>query len=793
MYREVIMLKKIQLLGGCFNTEKNFDLFSEHKRLTFLYGKNGTGKSTISNAVRKAKGEEIDGIDNAKLYDENDSLYDDLQSIHVFNEDYISSRVRIKDDGLNSIVLLGDMGDLEERISNTERKISQEKINNKELKNKLDEFNDKNCTMSPIYCRLRIAQGLTGNGHWAEREKNINDSKRNASVTEKIINDIIAIEPSETLDILKPRFEQNLKVLSKVIANESTIIKDTASVDIIYKDDELKCLLAKKIEKPELSGREKYLLNLIEDGKLSRINEMKSVFSNTDTNRCPFCLQEVSNQTKQNLISSIERVLSKEVDIHKNNLEEKYIKEVEVDFGGMESLGSNNYVKCKELVLDINKEISKINEKIAHKINYPYSPIADFHSNLNTLLEQYEIYRIKLQIEINEYNNAIKQTAKLKALLSKDNMILAYYEIENDIKSFKTALNEQAKTERYYVESNKIIDYYNRELNDLKSQKKNIKIAVDLINKSLRYVFFSKNRLEIKVEKDKYILLSNGNSVKPNKVSVGERNIIALSYFFTEIITNQDIKDGYSKKLILIIDDPVSSFDLENKVGIMSFLRSRISDILKNNEESQILIMTHDIQSFYDFLKIGDDVCSEYKIASNGHKKIAYSTFELKNKELILFNHSNRNEYSEIMKSIYEYARGNDSNYTLSIGNMMRRLLEAFSTFIYKKGIEEISFDDTILQQIGDKDYAEYFKNLMYRLVLNGDSHMKERTKGLNDISYMTFLSEEEKRRTAKEVICFIFLLNKRHVLAHLSGIKNVDSTIKNWCEEIKKFNVSTD
>ena len=181
------MLKKIQLTGGCFNTEKSFELFSEQKRLTFLYGKNGTGKSTISNAVRKAKGEEVDGIESAKLYDENDSIYDDLQSIYVFNEDYISSRVRIKDDGLNSIVLLGELGDLEDKISNTERKINQEKINNKEYKNKLDELSDESSIISPAYFRSCIAKKLTGNGHWAEREKTINNHKRNASVNNKII------------------------------------------------------------------------------------------------------------------------------------------------------------------------------------------------------------------------------------------------------------------------------------------------------------------------------------------------------------------------------------------------------------------------------------------------------------------------------------------------------------------------------------------------------------------------------------------------------------------------------
>ena len=88
---------------------------------------------------------------------------------------------------------------------------------------------------------------------------------------------------------------------------------------------------------------------------------------------------------------------------------------------------------------------------------------------------------------------------------------------------------------------------------------------------------FSKNRLEIKPENGKYVLYAYGKPVRPNNVSVGERNIIALCYFFVELIMNQDVKDGYKKKLILVIDDPVSSFDFENKVGIMSFLRSKVS------------------------------------------------------------------------------------------------------------------------------------------------------------------------------------------------------------------------
>lgn len=223
-------------------------------------------------------------------------------------------------------------------------------------------------------------------------------------------------------------------------------------------------------------------------------------------------------------------------------------------------------------------------------------------------------------------------------------------------------------------------------------------------------------------------------------------------------------------------------------MGIMSLLKAKVADIIKTNPESQILVMTHDIQCLYDLQKIGEEVCNEYKRESNGQKKVTYACCELKNKEIIPFSHTKRNEYSEILKVVYDYACGKNANDTLIVGNLMRRVMEAFSTFVYKKGIAEISCDDTILQQIGDKDYIDYFKNLMYRLVLNGDSHMLERTNSLDDMDYLNFLSDEERRRTAQEVICFVYLLNKRHILAHLEGKQNIETNIQKWCADIKSF-----
>ena len=39
-------------------------------------------------------------------------------------------------------------------------------------------------------------------------------------------------------------------------------------------------------------------------------------------------------------------------------------------------------------------------------------------------------------------------------------------------------------------------------------------------------------------------------------------------------------------------------------------------------------------------------------------------------------------------------------------------------------------------------------------------------------------ISDTEKQRTAKEILCFIYLLDKKHLLSHLEGCDNVKNGI---------------
>lgn len=94
-------MKKIKFTGGFFESNTELDLINETDNISLIYGKNGSGKSTITKAVLKAKGEDIPDIISSKLYDQDDNEMVDTSNVHVFNEDYINSRVKICSDGLH--------------------------------------------------------------------------------------------------------------------------------------------------------------------------------------------------------------------------------------------------------------------------------------------------------------------------------------------------------------------------------------------------------------------------------------------------------------------------------------------------------------------------------------------------------------------------------------------------------------------------------------------------------------------------------------------------------------------
>lgn len=218
-------------------------------------------------------------------------------------------------------------------------------------------------------------------------------------------------------------------------------------------------------------------------------------------------------------------------------------------------------------------------------------------------------------------------------------------------------------------------------------------------------------------------------------------------------------EDKYSSEYLIIIDDPISSFDYGNRLGVMSLLRYQFGNITKGNANSRLLVMSHDLQSIFDLVKIRGEI---------KNKRGERDFFELENRKLKKLNKGN--EYKKLITHVFEYANKAcpddlDEMQEMSIGNIMRRMLEAFSSFCYNDSFETMLRKNEILNYI-PKDRRVYYENFMCRLALNGESHEAEHIHTLNN--FESLFTKEEKLQSAKSVLRFLLYVNKPHIEAYL-------------------------
>ena len=272
------------------------------------------------------------------------------------------------------------------------------------------------------------------------------------------------------------------------------------------------------------------------------------------------------------------------------------------------------------------------------------------------------------------------------------------------------------------------------------------------LNQEFSKIFFDSKRLRIDKRGNIFSREDIYGAVHFTKLSTAEKNIINLVYSFLEL--ENLIKDRELKSLLVVIDDPISSIDYSNKVGLFTFFRNKIESLSSMYSETKFIICTHDEEIYYHFYKIFDDL--------KCYSKKNISLLELTYEGLIK-RESEYNFYKQQINSVYKYALGLEPDLSLYIGNTMRRVLEAYSTFNYNLGPSQISTKQELLSKIQDETEREFFKAYMYRLILNSDSHSSDRVRRSSS-NFSEMFSDEEKIRTAQLLLGFLYRLDSFYI-----------------------------
>lgn len=786
---ESIMSLKIS--GRCFPSATKLKCFTKNEsRISVIYGKNGSGKSTISKSLCN-----IESDLSCSLLDQNDKpLSINQNNIFIFNEDYINDKIAIQNDGLSAVILFGEQVGIDKQIEEKNAKLEdyQRLIDDQEsIKTELENVKNSN---SYQYKLNDLKNKLKSSDNWVEREFFIYGKRHNIST--KLLAQIFE-EP--VISKNKEDAFKHFQEIKSIIGTESREkISDTMKSLAVEKNffQNITQLLAEKIEKPVLNNRDKRIIEIYSQKGTRYINEVKSIFEKDDQDICPYCFRPINSEEKSAILLAIEKILSEDAKNHQSKLEKynKSIKEMIDELDKNINISDNFkkiYIKEYEAIESqyriVNSLLSQYGQSVEDKINSLYTPISFSDNNIIQEIKKLNDAISRLEEKRNIYNQQIEEIDKSKKRASDWNREIAYWEFSEDYIEYQEAYNNYQECCRkmtdYITEFNKLKE----EIANLNNKKKNVVIAKDMINKALSYVFFSNNRLQLDVgaESGKYYLISNGIKVTPDKVSTGERNIIALCYFFTQMLDNHNSTDNFTDEYFIVIDDPISSFDRENQVGVITYLKCQLSKIFYGNKNSKILLLSHDLSTVYDLEKAGEEIGEQFNL-----KNKFVENYELKERQIDNTKHidMHRHEYSLLMKEIYKYAKGENSLLSdLTIGNSMRRLLEAHGTFLYKKGIDALTTNEDILDLC--KNHKNYFRNYMYRLVLNGESHLEERVLSLKDTNFFENYTSDQLKDTAQKIICYLYLINPLHVKEHLSdkgnSLGNYINVIERWIEDI--------
>lgn len=297
------------------------------------------------------------------------------------------------------------------------------------------------------------------------------------------------------------------------------------------------------------------------------------------------------------------------------------------------------------------------------------------------------------------------------------------------------------------------------------------------INQQAARIFFDNERIVFTKSKDNLYEVKSRGSVLKNlqALSTAEQNIINLIYFFLKV--HAEIELDSDKNVLIVLDDPISSTDFENKIGIYSYLREQIrilSDL--KNINLTCLVLTHDEEVFYHFDKMFDDL---------GQKNI--KRLELSNNKKLVEISKEVNFYSRQIADLYLFALGYKEELASYVGNIMRKVLEGYSTFNYAIGMDKLPKFEGLKNRLSDED-REVFENYLYRLVLNSESHKTDNSKLSNPMPGRDYFSIIEKRNTAKIILCLLYRLDNLYVERHLEDFIDANSEIANLKESINRL-----
>lgn len=772
-------INNLTLSGGVFGNGTTLNgIF--RKRINILYGPNGTGKSTISRALADIKN---DGCEPSgpSIVGWNDEQKEELKDkIYVFNEDFVDRKIKLEDDGVGSIVMLGENIENDDKIKKLNEEIEKLKSENKDLSAELDGDDFKEGMVAEaLNISNSLESKLKGDDNWAGRLKRIKGNKNKPALN---MNEIFGAKDNPNnldtrLSVIQQKMTENItKIESSKDAThiDWNIPAIPSDINIGAINDLMSTVVSK------VDDADEFVTKLAETS-MHTIMEAKRSIVEKILERCPYCQQVISPDWMETLKRNIKAVMNEEADglCEKIDVELMRTRGIEISFDELsEALFSNEINAVRTALSDYNKFIGKMATRLEEKKKNLYTKMEGFdNTEFGRLRFKLDETLSKLSEKVNEQNTVINDRKRTQDDSIAMNNWLAYLDHKNEIDKL-LALRKGIETKRTEIGGKaEEIKGYEQAIQGLSLATKNMADAVKMINYFIATAFFDEDRLKLEAsDRDgKYQLVTRGQRVKPRQVSIGERNILAISYFFATLFENTSASNRYDIDRLIVIDDPISSFDKGSRAGMLSIFRVMMNKLLKNgndviNTHCKILIMSHDRQTVTDFKAI----------ASELDRNDCINIRELKvteGRSEIYDFYDRGSDYMICMRNLLDFALSDSPTDVkfYGIGNQLRQALETYAKLNFNNdcsyvlnnnhiwkmfNIDHDKNDDDELFQRRKKKLKEGVKANLNKVIMNEQSHAT----AITDLTaYESSYSLEELQKVTKCFLAFVDSVTRQH------------------------------
>lgn len=249
----------------------------------------------------------------------------------------------------------------------------------------------------------------------------------------------------------------------------------------------------------------------------------------------------------------------------------------------------------QKFVDSIEKEIKKINELKSRNPIKLFNNLRDFNGNFSKLIDDIKLHKVDESILLIEYEEeGIKGNLIKELNLKIDALIKSAKPLETALGKLTSNLFKKLK------KNEKLINGF-LEISGLPYE-------VNIEGEGIEtYKTFFKYKKDVNIIEDRL-----------NYLSYGEANALALIIFAIENKGNQSL---------IILDDPVSSFDNNKRYAIYDYLFDKENNLLNGKTT---LLMTHDFQTIVNFAKSSNlqNLGVKFCFLSNVNKKLEELPFD---------------------------------------------------------------------------------------------------------------------------------------------------------------------